>query len=150
MPCITLHCITSKVFVQIGLYLGKCFMKNQAKEVRNDCYVNWGLSFGAKLGAKIKRCQRAWPRNLIKMGHKNAFFNLNFWHLLGRFKKCNIYLVLICITGKILLKLELIKARMSSFRLSSAHLNLMIWVHLGKYWAQIGSFWIYLGSFELF
>ena len=58
-------------------------------------------------------------------------------------------LTLTCITGKILLKFGLIKARLSSFRLFSAHLSLVILAHFGSFWAQIGSFWIYLGSIEL-
>ena len=50
---------------------------------------------------------------------------------------------------KIVLKFELIKAHLSSFRFFSAYLHLLIWAHLGLFWAHIGSFWIYLGSFEL-
>ena len=49
---------------------------------------------------------------------------------------------------KILLKFELIKAHLSSFRHFSAYLGLLIWAHLGLLWAHIGSFWIYLGLFE--
>ena len=49
----------------------------------------------------------------------------------------------------VLLKFELTKAHLSSFRLFSAYLRLLIWAHLGLFWALIGSFWIYLESFEL-
>ena len=50
---------------------------------------------------------------------------------------------------KILLKFESIKAGLSSFKLFSAYLGLLIWAHLGLFWAHIGSFWIYLLFFEL-
>ena len=50
---------------------------------------------------------------------------------------------------KILVIFELIQAHLSSFRLFSAYLGLLIWAHLGLFWAHTESFWIYLGSFEL-
>ena len=84
------------------------------------------------------------------MGDKNAFFLI-----------FDIYYVALKIVTyvmsyfgyaslvKILLKFELIKAHLSSFRLFSAYLGFVIWAHLGLFWTHIGSFWIYLGSFEL-
>ena len=50
---------------------------------------------------------------------------------------------------KFLLRFEIIKAHLSSFRLFSAYLGFLISAHLGLFWARIGSFWIYLGSFEV-
>ena len=48
-----------------------------------------------------------------------------------------------------LLRFELIKAHLSSFRLFLVYLGFLIWAYLGLSWAHIGSFWMYLGFYEL-
>ena len=99
----------------------------------------------------------------MKMGYKNGFFFLYFWYLLRRLKNCKIYHVLHWYASlvKLLLKFELIKAHLKSFRpiLSSYEtiLNIFIvfWVRLGSrrsILAYLGSFrliWAHLDSLEL-
>ena len=41
MLCISLHCITSKSFVQIGTDLGECSKKNHTEQVQLECYTNF-------------------------------------------------------------------------------------------------------------
>ena len=41
---------------------------------------------------------------------------------------------------KILLKFDLIKAHLSSFRVFSAYLSLLVWAHLDQFWAHMGHF----------
>ena len=80
----------------------------------------------------------------MKMSHKNVFF---FRHLLRHFKNCNICHVLHWYASlvKILLKFELIKAHLSSFRFFLAHSGLLIWAYLGP----LERFYVNLDSFRL-
>ena len=51
---ITLHCITSKVFVQIGLYLGKCFMKTRQKRFEMIATLTEAFHLAQNSGRKSK------------------------------------------------------------------------------------------------
>ena len=104
-------------------------------------------------GCKSKGVRGRSLKTLQKSATKRLSF-FCFWLLLASFINCNTFHVCnihwYTTQVKLLLKFELIKAYLSSFRLFSAHLSLVTSDSLGPFWAQIESFWIYSGSTELF
>ena len=130
MSCITLRCITGNVPWKTT--------QNKSKMIAYRGYVTlWGR-------------QNVWPKSYIAMGYKNAFlliFDISYVALktVTYLMSYTRYASLV----KFLLRFELIKAHLSSFRVFSANLGFLIWAHLGLFWAHIGSFWIYFGSYKL-
>ena len=119
----------------------------KVSKMRTKTTVFQKLAWVIQLGGKSKGVRGRGLIALWKNTPQKRFF-LFFWHLLRHLKNCNICHVLHWYPSlvKILLKFELIKAHLSSFRFFSAHSGLLIWAHLGPFWARIGLFWIYLGS----
>ena len=131
----------------------------KVSKIKSNCFLQktyrgyvtlWGLSFGAKLGAQIERRQTAWSKSYITVGYKNALFLIfDIYYVTLKIVTHGMSYTLYASLVKFLLRFEIIKAHLSSFRLFSAYLGFLISAHLGLFWARIGSLWIYLGYFEV-
>ena len=102
-----------------------------------------------QLGVKSKGVRGRGLIALWKNTPQKRFF-LFFWHLLRHLKNCNICHVLHWYPSlvKILLKFELIKAHLKSFRFFSPHSGSLIWTQIGLFWIYLRIFWACLGSFR--
>ena len=143
MSCITLRCITGKVFAQIPWKA----TQNKAKMIAYRGYVTL---WRRQSVWPFQKRQSVWSKSYMTMGYKNAFlliFDISYVALktVTYVMSYTRYASLV----KFLLRFELIKAHLSSFRVFSTNLDFLIWAHLGLFWAHIGSFWIYFGSYEL-
>ena len=84
--------------------------------------------------------QRVWPKSLIKMGHETLFFIFDIYCVGLKFVTYVMSYTGYAALVNILLKFDLIKPYLNSFRLFSAYLGLLIWAHLGLFWGRMDHF----------